>query len=91
MKKDIHPEYKETTITCSCGNTFKIQSTQDNFAIEICSACHPFYTGKDRVVDTEGRVKKFKSKLTKSQEKKKETKPKKERKTNKKDTTLKLS
>ena len=91
MKKDTHPEYKETTITCSCGNTFEIQSTEDAFSIEICSACHPFYTGKERVIDAEGRVKKFESKLSKSKDIKKTIKPKKERKSNKKENTLNLS
>lgn len=60
MKKDIHPEWKETTVTCnSCGTTFKSHSTVDEITVEICSHCHPFYTGKQKLVDTAGRVDKF--------------------------------
>lgn len=62
MKKDIHPKYEETTITCSCGNVIKTSSTKKDQKIEICSACHPFFTGKQRIVDTAGRVEKFKRK-----------------------------
>lgn len=63
MKANIHPSYKEITVTCSCGNTFKTGSTMDeNLQVEICSACHPFYTGKQKLVDTAGRVDKFKQK-----------------------------
>ncbi|KPJ67318.1 MAG: 50S ribosomal protein L31 [Coxiella sp. DG_40] len=67
MKKDIHPQYKEIKVTCSCGNTFTTKSTlnNDNLAIEICSKCHPFYTGKQKLVDTAGRVDKFKQKYSK--------------------------
>ena len=65
MKTDIHPAYKEIEVTCSCGNTFKTQSTmaKDNFHIEVCSSCHPFYTGKQKIVDTAGRVDKFNQKF----------------------------
>ncbi len=64
MKADIHPKYSEVTVTCSCGNTFKTGSTvgKDELAIEVCSSCHPFYTGKQKIVDTAGRVDKFRQK-----------------------------
>lgn len=65
MKKDIHPEYKEATVTCACGNTFKVGSTMDKIEVEICSACHPFYTGEEKVMDTAGRVEKFKARQAK--------------------------
>ena len=60
MKPGIHPEYSDITVTCACGNTFQTRSTMgSDLQIEICSACHPFYTGKQKVVDTAGRVGKF--------------------------------
>lgn len=59
MKKDIHPEYKEATVVCGCGNTFKTRSTKPKIVVEICSMCHPFYTGKHKLLDTAGRVEKF--------------------------------
>lgn len=59
MKAGIHPDYKLTTVACQCGNTFETRSTRDSIRVEICSACHPFYTGKQKLVDTEGRVEKF--------------------------------
>lgn len=59
MKEGIHPEYKQTTITCACGNVIATGSTKENIQVEICSACHPFYTGKQKLVDTGGRVEKF--------------------------------
>lgn len=59
MKAAIHPEYKEITVTCSCGNTFATRSTGDDLQLEVCSSCHPFYTGKQKMVDTGGRVDKF--------------------------------
>lgn len=59
MKSGIHPEYKETTVTCACGNTFATRSTKQEIRVEICSSCHPFYTGKQKIMDTEGRVEKF--------------------------------
>lgn len=63
MKAGIHPEYKETTVTCSCGNTFITRSTLGHdLQIEVCSNCHPFYTGKQKIVDTGGRVDKFRKK-----------------------------
>lgn len=62
MKKDIHPEYnKEANVTCACGNTFTVGSTASEIDVEICSNCHPFYTGVEKVVDTAGRVEKFKA------------------------------
>ena len=64
MKADIHPQYAETTVTCSCGNTFTTRSTAKSGVInaESCNECHPFYTGKQRVLDTAGRVAKFQQK-----------------------------
>lgn len=63
MNKDIHPEYNEIAVTCSCGNSFKTRSTmKKNLHLEICSECHPFYTGKQKLVDTAGRVEKFRDK-----------------------------
>lgn len=63
MKEGIHPKYEEITVTCSCGNTFKTRSTLGhNLTLEICSQCHPFYTGKQKTVDTGGRLDKFKKK-----------------------------
>jgi large subunit ribosomal protein L31 len=60
MKPGIHPEYKEITVTCACGETFKTRSTRkDDLHVEICSACHPFFTGKQKLVDTAGRVDRF--------------------------------
>ena len=66
MKKDIHPQYHEIKVTCSCGNSFQINSTiSDDFSIEVCSACHPFYTGQQKIVDTAGRVDKFRQRYGK--------------------------
>jgi len=62
MKKDIHPAYYETKVTCGCGNSFQTRSTLKELKVEICSKCHPFYTGKQRFVDTAGRVEKFQRK-----------------------------
>lgn len=62
MKKDIHPEYGPTTIKCSCGNVVETRSTKNNLKVEICSQCHPFFTGKQKLVDTAGRVERFKQK-----------------------------
>ncbi len=59
MKSGIHPEYKEITVTCACGNIFQTRSTIDTIHVEICSACHPFYTGKQKMVDSAGRVERF--------------------------------
>jgi len=69
MKKDIHPKYyHNATVKCACGNTFKIGSTREYIETEVCSKCHPFYTGKDKLVDTAGRVEKFKERLAKRKE-----------------------
>ena len=63
MKAELHPEYKAITVTCSCGNEFETRSTlQDALNIEVCSSCHPFYTGKQKILDTAGRVDKFRRK-----------------------------
>jgi large subunit ribosomal protein L31 len=72
MRPDIHPQYVQTQVTCACGNTFTTRSTAKNGAIhvETCSACHPFYTGKQRVLDTAGRVAKFQQKYAKAAAKK---------------------
>jgi ribosomal protein L31 len=59
MKEGIHPVYNATTVVCACGNTFETRSTKSNIRVEICSNCHPFFTGKQKIVDTEGRVEKF--------------------------------
>ncbi len=59
MREGIHPDYKQTTITCACGNVIATGSTKENIQVEICSACHPFYTGKQKLVDTGGRIEKF--------------------------------
>lgn len=59
MKTSIHPEYKSITVTCSCGHSFKTRSTGNDLTIEVCANCHPFYTGKQKLVDTGGRVQKF--------------------------------
>ncbi len=65
MKKDIHPKYETISVTCSCGNEFETRSTlgKPQLHIEVCSSCHPFYTGKQKIVDTAGRVERFKSKF----------------------------
>ncbi len=59
MKADIHPDYTVVTVTCSCGNTFETRSTADSVSVELCSECHPFYTGKQKLVDTGGRIDRF--------------------------------
>jgi large subunit ribosomal protein L31 len=65
MKKDIHPQYEEATVHCSCGNTFTTRSTKKELHVELCSQCHPFYTGKQKLVDSGGRVDRFKRRLEK--------------------------
>ena len=66
MQKELHPKYIESAkVTCACGNSFTVGSTKDVIHIEICSNCHPFYTGNDKVVDTAGRVERFKARLAK--------------------------
>jgi len=75
MKKDIQPKYYEkATIRCVCGNTFTVGSTKEFIEIEICSKCHPFYTGKEKMIDTLGRVEKFRKRLVKKEELKKKRK-----------------
>ncbi len=59
MKADIHPEYVEATVTCACGNTWVTRSTKAELKVEVCSNCHPFYTGTQKMIDTEGRVERF--------------------------------
>ena len=68
MKKDIHPQYEEATVHCSCGNTFTTRSTKKDLHVELCSQCHPFYTGKQKLVDSGGRVDRFKRRLEKRAE-----------------------
>lgn len=63
MQSDIHPKYYETKVTCGCGNTFTTGSVRKELKVDICNACHPFYTGKLKFVDTAGRIEKFKSKF----------------------------
>ena len=63
MKKDIHPKYEETTVKCACGNEFTTRSTKKDIRLDICSSCHPFFTGKQKLVDTGGRVDRFKKRF----------------------------
>ncbi len=70
MKEGIHPKYEECKVVCGCGNTFMTRSTKKNISVEICSACHPFFTGKMKFVDTTGRVEKFQKKYNWSGRKK---------------------
>ena len=63
MKQGIHPNYKETTITCACGEVIHNRSTKENIRVEICSKCHPFFTGRQKLVDTGGRVDRFKKRF----------------------------
>ncbi len=71
MKAEIHPKYNEkATVTCACGNTFTVGSTKDKLTVEICSQCHPFYTGTEKTLDAAGRVEKFKTRATKAAPKK---------------------
>ncbi len=62
MKEKIHPEYYETTVVCACGNSFQTRSTVKEIRVEICSACHPFFTGKQKLIDTAGRVERYRRK-----------------------------
>ncbi len=66
MKKKIHPEYGQTTITCACGEVIQTRSTKENLRVEICSKCHPFFTGKQKLVDSAGRVDRFTRRYKKS-------------------------
>ena len=65
MKEGIHPEFKEVKASCVCGETFMIRSTQPSIHVDICSMCHPFFTGKQKLIDAEGRVEKFRKKYAK--------------------------
>ena len=68
MRKGIHPEYYETKIVCACGNVIPTRSTKKEIRVEICSNCHPFYTGKQKLVDSEGRVERFKRRYAKQEQ-----------------------
>lgn len=68
MKSSIHPKYYQATITCACGNTFTVGSTRESMRVDICSKCHPFYTGTQRIVDTAGRVERFRRRFNLSEE-----------------------
>lgn len=81
MKKGIHPEYKKSKVTCACGNSWETMSTKENISVELCSACHPFYTGKQKLVDTQGRVDKFEARRRKAEELSQGKNNKKEKKT----------
>ena len=65
VKADIHPDYQEVNVVCACGETFTTRSTRKDIRLDICSKCHPFFTGKQKIMDTEGRVEKFKKKYAK--------------------------
>ena len=68
MKQGIHPAYKEATVSCACGAKFKTRSTVGDIKVDICSSCHPFFTGTQKIVDTEGRVERFKTKYAKKKQ-----------------------
>ena len=75
MKKEIHPKYYDKAkVTCACGNAFETGSTKEHIEVEICSKCHPFYTGKEKMIDTMGRVEKFKKRAEKKESTKKKKK-----------------
>ena len=67
MKSDIHPKYEQTKITCACGNVVEVGSTKTDIRVEICSQCHPFFTGKQKLIDTAGRIERFRKKYEKFQ------------------------
>ena len=71
MKTGIHPEYIKTTIKCACGNTIDVGSTKPDIRVEICSKCHPFFTGKQKLIDTAGRIERFRRKYAKFQQQEK--------------------
>jgi len=71
VKKDIHPQYYEATARCACGNEFTVGSTVKEIKVEICSKCHPFFTGKQKLVDTAGRIERFRRKYAKFEQQKK--------------------
>lgn len=68
MKSEIHPAYHQATVSCTCGNTFTVGSTESEIKVEICSNCHPFYTGTAKLIDTAGRVDKFQARMQKKSE-----------------------
>jgi len=70
MKKDIHPDYKQITATCACGSTFEMGSVLKELKVEICSNCHPFFTGKQKLIDTAGRIEKFRKRYAQHYESK---------------------
>ncbi|MEW5806535.1 MAG: 50S ribosomal protein L31 [Acidobacteriota bacterium] len=72
MKKGIHPEYVEATVHCACGNSFQTRSTKKDLRVEICSKCHPFFTGKQKLIDSAGRVERFQKKYKKEEQEAKE-------------------
>ncbi len=74
MKTDIHPEYNKVNATCACGSEFELGSVDKEINVEICSACHPFFTGKQKLIDTAGRIEKFKKRYAKHFEDKKQAK-----------------
>ena len=65
MKADIHPEYKEATVSCACGASFQTRSTRGSFSVDICAECHPFYTGRQKIMDSAGRIERFQKKYAK--------------------------
>ena len=67
MKEGIHPDYKSVTVHCACGNKFATRSTQDDIHVEICSVCHPYFTGKQKLMDTAGRIERFRQKWGKTE------------------------
>jgi large subunit ribosomal protein L31 len=71
MKTDIHPKFEDTVIKCACGNILEVGSTKKDISVEICSQCHPFFTGKQKLVDTAGRIERFRKKYAKYNEKQK--------------------
>ena len=71
MKNDIHPEYHKIKASCACGNDFELGSVENEINVEICSACHPFFTGKQKLIDTAGRIEKYKQRYAKHFENKK--------------------
>ena len=82
VKKEIHPNYHtDAKVTCSCGNTFTVGSTKPEIKVEICSACHPFFTGSEKVMDTAGRVEKFRARLAAGQARAAKTSPRTPKKT----------
>ncbi|MCF7804311.1 MAG: 50S ribosomal protein L31 [Candidatus Marinimicrobia bacterium] len=71
MKKGIHPDYEMVTVTCSCGNTFQTRSASGDMKVELCSECHPFFTGKQKMIDSAGRIDKFRARYGEKDDKKK--------------------